>query len=592
MTIPGATVPRSVRTWSEAWVSWSVTALVVIPLVTVFLPQRLALPTQAALVVVILSSHLFGFWRGGLPSLRATPRAVVAGLTAYGAAAVWGVVVGVASGNPLRYVASQAVSMLLLPAGFTAYRLVRSFDGTTLVTGLSRAYIVAAAVHLSAFAIPWLRAPAREEVFRFVLRNNVSVLGTAVLGWILLVAAVALGCRRRMVIAGLFAASILIVGGMSRGAWITVVIGLVVISLLGRPAGRVRRVLAVLCTGAVAIVGLVVFAAWAWQPVLITRLAFDAPSDGGVSDNRDGRSSRSGELRLAPLDRGGRRVRLVHDLAIPTRNLEISWTCHGEPGTSLNFTAVFESDDTTETRRFTGLVVGEGGWSEFRTVVAAPPHTTSLTMWISAGRRSGPWRIQNVEISGIESRIGAWSRQLLIRASSMARSWTRPTVDGGVRYRVEEARVVLDQLGDASGMRRMVGAGLGATIPFEGLTWDDRGRRITGSTASYLHSFYLFLMFKLGLMGVVALLGLAAIVWWTVRSLLWFRSSGRTPAILLGSAASWLAFLVWSTTSPEIYDFMMAPLWGAMVAACVRRVDIDTTDARSERERPPSRSGV
>lgn len=569
-------------------VSWSVTLVVVIPLLTVFLPQRFALPAQALLVVGVLGATALGTSSTRRRVVAGTPTAVVIGLGAYAAAAGWGLLIGLMVANPVRYVVSQMVSMMLLPLGFLAYRSARTFGHRAFAEGLSRGLVIATAVHLSAFVLPWLRAPAREEVFRFVLRNNVSVLGSAVLGCIVLAAYLGTGHRSRMTVGGAVAAAILVLGGMSRGAWISVVVGLVVIVTLGRPVTPVRSLLGWVAAGAVALLGLVAIGMWTSKPTPIERVTFDSTPRSAAPDDRGPRSvdSTAGVLLLEDDGAAGRRVRLVDRLEVPTGSLEATWDHLGGDGTTLNFTLVFEDEHLSETRRFTGLVVGTGRWTRFQTVVAVPPGSRTLTMWMSAGRRSETWRVDNVEISAIRSGLGGWARQLQVRASSLLRSWATPASDGGARYRIEEAGVVVSQLREASWSSRLRGAGLGAMIPFDNLSWDDRGRRVTRPAASYLHNFYLFLVFKLGLMGVVALGGLVVLVTWTVRCLVRFRSTGRTPAILLGASAAWIAFLLWSVTSPEIYDFMMAPLWGAVVAACVARVEaggIDDTTSEDKR---------
>lgn len=149
----------------------------------------------------------------------------------------------------------------------------------------------------------------------------------------------------------------------------------------------------------------------------------------------------------------------------------------------------------------------------------------------------------------------------------MLRYLGSPAIDGGVSYRVLELRAILSEWRRASLGRLLVGQGLGATFAFDNLTWTPDGRQVRVPEASYIHNFYLFLAFKLGLAGVAALTGLLSIAWWVIGAV--HRGGGRGSSVWIaaGAGAAWLAYLAWSVTSPEIYNFRVAPLWGAVLAA-------------------------
>jgi O-antigen ligase len=134
-------------------------------------------------------------------------------------------------------------------------------------------------------------------------------------------------------------------------------------------------------------------------------------------------------------------------------------------------------------------------------------------------------------------------------------------VDRSVSLRLAESRSLLARLRTSGWPSRLFGHGLGATF--------DAGRG-TGDSTNYVHNFYLFLLFKLGLVGTV--LVLAAFALWCRYLLvaLLARRAGTPARVRLAAAlAAWLAYLLWSVSSPEILDFRIAPLWGLLLAAAV-----------------------
>jgi O-antigen ligase len=86
-----------------------------------------------------------------------------------------------------------------------------------------------------------------------------------------------------------------------------------------------------------------------------------------------------------------------------------------------------------------------------------------------------------------------------------------------------------------------------------------------------MHNFYLFLGVKLGVFGLIALIGILVIVAATTsRAVRAHRLSSGDNWILIAAAVSWCCYLMWSWTSPEIYDFRIAPIWGALIAASAK----------------------
>jgi O-antigen ligase len=97
--------------------------------------------------------------------------------------------------------------------------------------------------------------------------------------------------------------------------------------------------------------------------------------------------------------------------------------------------------------------------------------------------------------------------------------------------------------------------------------YDNRGHMVWYGDVNYIHNLYLFLLFKLGLIGTVAVLAALALwIGWAIRSTLRLPH-GERRAFLAATAAIWIGYCVWALTSPELIDFSMAPLFGLLVAA-------------------------
>ncbi|MCB1036280.1 MAG: hypothetical protein KDD47_20820, partial [Acidobacteria bacterium] len=120
-----------------------------------------------------------------------------------------------------------------------------------------------------------------------------------------------------------------------------------------------------------------------------------------------------------------------------------------------------------------------------------------------------------------------------------------------VEFRLAESRELWSRFRTADLAHKLFGHGLGATF------------RVAGQELHYIHNFYAFLLFKLGLVGGLMLL--AGVVVW-VRALLRRRGSPEGGMEAAALAAIWLSYLVWALVSPEILDFRLAPLFGLLLA--------------------------
>ena len=214
-----------------------VAALAAAPLVAVTAPFGPGLWLQGAAILALLALRFMPRAPHLAQALAAAPRPVRAGLLLYTGAAFWGAAVGLASGNPVSHVIAQSVSMLLLPIGFLAFATPPPLTPPALLQGLGLASGLAVVAHLAALAAPGTLGPPEGEAFRLILRNDIGFGGLGALGVVL-----GTGWRRggggRAATGTVAAGAVLLVGAMSRGAWIAAAAGLVAVLALTSGAGH------------------------------------------------------------------------------------------------------------------------------------------------------------------------------------------------------------------------------------------------------------------------------------------------------------------------------------------------------------------
>jgi hypothetical protein len=205
--------------------------------------------------------------------------------------------------------------------------------------------------------------------------------------------------------------------------------------------------------------------------------------------------------------------------------------------------------------------------NRLHTVQRLPLGTERINAYLYAG--SGTWSVEELRLRTLPGAPATWLRAILLRLTSAVAAFSSPQSDGTLAYRLREWRAVRAHWASAGLGRLLTGQGLGATFAYPNSSWDDDGHRALAKSASYIHNYYIFLAFKLGLAGLAALGGLLLVVGWTAsRAFAARRSTEAGSAWFLAAAASaWAAFLLWSVTSPEILNFRMAPIWGALIAA-------------------------
>jgi CelD/BcsL family acetyltransferase involved in cellulose biosynthesis len=545
---------------SEA--GWLIAGMVLVPYATVFLPFEAALRAQAGLITTVL---VVAAWRGWRTRRRVgldLPRPVRVGLGLYAGAALWGGAVGLLAGNPLRFVASQAVAMALLPAAVLVFALRSDVDGESLLGGLGWAAFAALALHVAALFWPGL-AGAVPGHFGFDLRNAVGATAVAPLIWLLGLSRARLAPRSWFVAVPL-AAGLLCLWAQSRGAWLSVLAGTVV--LLALVARRPTRALTLASAAAL-------------LPFLL------ALAVGGLAADLDERhgsalaGSGAAPLRIESSPVTATVMETGAPGAFRGAAVHVSGLSDGARGSRLWVWVEFADAAGGSLGRRWVEVPGTGRWAPWAAIVAAPPMARVLRTGLRLDPGQGTWQVADVERSSVRSNVEGLGRQLLVRAATLGRALVDPAADSALEYRIAESRAVGAAWNGASLGRRLAGLGLGATFPFPNPSGEGGGSDVV-PRASYIHNFYLFLGLKLGLAGVGALAGLALVVAWTARSAIALRGRSDRQWMLAAATAAWFTYLVWSVTSPEIYDFRIAPLWGALIVACCRDARAaDTTDA-------------
>lgn len=535
--------------WRQALLSTAVAVLVLAPYTAVAVPFQCGLVLQFLLILAALATAraVLGF----RPSFSAWPPLVRGGLALYGAAAVWGLAVGMAAGNPLRYVASQTAAMLLLPLAAVALSGAGEAGRRALVGGVGVAIPAAITVHALSIAVPALGWADPLEPFRLLLRNDASLAGAAPL-LLLVLLAWWLEARQPWGAVALAGAALLVLGVMSRGGWVVAGGGTAAVALL--MARRKCRVVAVLTAGVAA-----VLLAWLAATAHVTRRdRVLLPRHGELSPQW-----------VSAAGVGETWTPLVERLETRGAGLDIAGTCEGPDG-SQALVVLHSSGDPEGERLALVTLAGRGRPMPFASLVPlrGEPQLLAISLFVDEGQ--GRWIVRGLRVTEVASRTHLLLRQFNRRLADLVKGLQAPLAERNLDYRARELQAVWAQWRAAPLHRWILGHGLGATFAFANSSWDDQGRRTTVPIASYIHNFYIFLAFKLGLVGgPLALAGLLAVLAWALREGVRRAGGERGRWAVTALGVGLVAYLVWSVVSPEIYDFRVAPLWGVLIAAAV-----------------------
>ncbi|MBZ5589325.1 MAG: O-antigen ligase family protein [Acidobacteriia bacterium] len=518
-----------------------VLVVAVLPFAVFWMPFQVGLWAVGSALVAIVAALVGLGRRDTVQAVRNSPHAVRLGLTLYVGAAAYGAVLGLVLGNPIRYVVSQTASMAILPASFIGFRTGSRPSLRRLATGLGLGSMVALGVHVG-FLVLRAGGPAvTGEALRLTLPHDISFIGTAVMAF--LAALVWWAEARSAFAAGAVAASgCLLVGSMSRGAWLVSLGGFGLLWLLSRR--RRWWTLALLASAPLACVAVILGASgWVWghgRPLVASRVDFSPQT---LPDSV---------------------IEIERDVPVTGGPIELTFGASG-PWTQPPVLVVKARDGSGNMTSLAALTPNPSAPSEdVRSVHFPPIGVIRLDFLVrQAGGDSRALRLEARELPGA---LAGWVRTLGLRLRTIGTAITKPAEDDTMQYRLSEWAAVRRVWLGSSPTGWLIGRGLGATVEFPNSSWDAQGHRVLVPTSSYLHNFYVFLGFKLGLAGIAALAGLLMVVGWTCRVAWSARSTGGSLP-LAAAAACWCAYLAWSVTSPEIINAHTATLLGALVAA-------------------------
>ncbi len=553
----------------------AVAAVVLMPFVTVGLGFRSSLVAQAAGILAVVAATLPALVTvEGRRRVLAAPLPLILGVAAVGVATVGGSVVGLLRGHALTQIAGQALSMGLLPlaavGGLAAWRgsLEKRWR-----TGLLAAMTLGCWIQLL-----WgvVEIAVLGEPSRLFLPNSVSVIGPALMGLCFSLVSISDPNRWMRRLAWLATSSILLVilGSSLRSLWILApltIVGLVI----GWRGVRTRET--AIAIAAVLVLGLGMAGA-VWR--LHAWAGRDLPDD--LQRAPCTLFSRAGTCVDGKLDfvlRGTRRLRFDAPVDLPEAE---AWRVivrgRGEGQGAMVIALLFFDDSGSEVGRIPVPIRAAEGRGAGFAVGTVPPSWTEARLRLSRWKgTTGRWRLESVECSALESpamaRLAGKALAVEERARSLARAARtgRAGGDATLAFRWHESLKIVEAVAEGSWVDRLFGHGLGATIHLDIDGFDNRGHWVHYDDVNYIHNWYLFLLFKLGILGSILVLG-SLIGWivWTLGRV--FRADDPgVRALLAASAAAWIVYAVWSLTSPEILDFRMAPLWGWLLVVCASR---------------------
>lgn len=531
-------------------------ALVLSPLLTTTLPFQRALIVQAALVLgITLVLLALGGLRRGWRDRVAASRPVLLGVALYAAAALQGTVVALVRGNDLKLAAGQLLAMGLLPlAAVAALGVSTTLSWRAFATGLVGA--VAAGTLVQGI----VAGPAMIAHFpgpRLMLPNAVSVSGAAAMALLFALALTRSGLTSARVLAwaaaGLTVALIFASG--IRSQWLVLPLGLTCLFAiaLGLRTLFSRRIALAWGTALVVVTGTAAVTAWWW-----TR-----PRPNLASGTLEAITGARDAIATVRLPGGAVRVRG-------------SITCRGSGNVYMTFRGTGEETITSD--RVMSLVVASAAPSEFWIVHRPLPAEAALAVRLedpsNLGCRTTSFAVEAIAPWQLAEVVGGLAAML--HRPPDPGSGSTPGVaagDASIAFRVRETHAVLTAIREASWPWRLVGQGLGATFAFDTVGYDNRGNIVRYERPNYIHNFYLFLLFKLGVLGTLAVVTALAMWVWTAANGARAQPTGTADRwFFAAAAAAWITYLAWSVAAPEILDFRFAPVWGLLVATTARAV--------------------
>ena len=509
-----------------------------------------ALVAQAVTVTAIVLALLVVAVAGkGWRRILTTDRPTLLALALYGAAAIQGTAVALARGNDTALVAGQFLSMALLPMGAAAaLGLLRQGGWRPFATGLVAAAGAGGLFQLIMTLPTAINGPLG---FRLMMPNAGSFSGVAPLV-LFLAGALARGRGRRaralLWAVGAVMAAIILGTGI-RSQWLVLPAGVAAYAALAAGRARLlsRRTIAIVAPVVLVLGAGAIFTTWWWFKPRPT-LAREAPASGVAGP---------GEPIVFALPGGVRGAVRV----------EGTLTCRA-PGYVLLGAQGPSAGGPIDQIGVAGAVA-----AQFQMVVAPRPGAARLALEFNDPQSLGctASRLTAVEL---------WPPLLARSVARLAALVHRPpdpgagtapeafAQDASIAFRLRETRAIAREIRNSAWPTRILGHGLGATYSIDTLGYDSRGHVESFKNPNYIHNFYLFLPFKLGLFGAVEVLAALGIWVWVAVAGARARPVGTADRLFFaGAAASWITYILWSAAAPEILDFRMAPIWGMLAAA-------------------------
>ncbi len=552
---------------------YAVAGIVLIPFLTVGLEFRTSLIAQAIgiLVIVLLLLPALAGDRGRRRVFDA-PRSVILGLAVFTLVTLGGAALGLLRSYSPAAIAGQTLSMALLPlaavAGLAAW--------PSLPTGLWQSGLLKALSLGCWIQLSWglVRVLGFGEPTRLFLPNAVSVIGPALLGLNFALVSLRHSNPRLRRLAWLAALSLLLVilASSLRSLWILTpftVFAILVASrgFRSREALVMAAIILFLVSGAVAaVLGLQAWLAGDRPDLLHREPCTLFPAAGRCVD---------GSLELELQD--SRDFRFDAPVNLPDADAwRIMVRGRGEGSGVVVIALLFLDDQGRVLQRVAVPLTAEEQRDLHFSLGSSPPAWSETRIRLSPWKHpEGRWRIEEIQCAAIESpillRLATETRAIQERMLDLVTALGTGSLDrdSTLGFRWHESRKIIKAVKASSWDKRLFGHGLGASVRLDMDGFDNRGHWIHYGDVNYIHNWYLFLVYKLGIVGSILILGvLIAWILWTIQ-VLRGTSDAEARAFLTAAAASWIVYAIWSLTSPEILDFRMAPLWGWLLSASV-----------------------
>lgn len=554
---------------------FAVAAVILMPFLTVGFDFRTSLIFQAVgIFAIVLASLPRLLTPEGQEMVTGSPRLVRVGILMMSLATIIGVVVGLIQGHDLSHIVGQALSMGLLPmAAVGGLATWPPPVEERWKTGLLVALVLGCWIQL---AWGFVMIVLLGEPSRLFLPNSVSVIGPALFG--LCFSLICLGDRdRRMrILAWIATGSILavILGSSLRSLWILTPLTIVAVVVVSK---GLRSRQAAIAAVAVVLIGSATAGA-VWR--INSWVESDFPD--GLETSPCSLFPRAGKCvdgNLEYLPTSARRIRFEAPISLSNGEAwRVMVRGQGEGNGAMVVALLFFDDHGREVGRIPVPIRAGEESGVGRAVGTVSPGWTEARLRLSRWQGStGRWLLEDVEISVLESptkvRFAAKALAVKERAWGLARVVKTGRADGDATlgFRWHEGLTIVEALSQGSWVDRLFGRGLGATLHLNIDGFDNRGHWVHYDDVNYIHNWYLFLLYKLGIVGTLLVLGavggwIAFTIQMSVRTV-----DVRAKTFLAAAAVVWLVYCVWSLTSPEILDFRMAPLWGWLLSVSVNR---------------------